>query len=349
MKWAMPKALTEQRGFSIIELMIAILLGGILLGGVLQILASNKQTFRVQTGLARLQENGRYAKFILSNDIRMAGFQGCPKLVNVTPTNLIANPPGNANISNNIAITGLTGTGGTLSPAAPSWLSSNLASGTSIAPDTDVIIIRKASAIGANLATNMANPTSDITITNRITVSPGDLFLIGDCETVDLFKASSGTSGTTITHKTGDDTSDSLSKAYQTDARVYRLQTFAYYIKDTGRDNQLGQPIYALYRQDINGNEEELFDGVENMKVTYGVDTNSDGTADTYQDAAQVQAANNWGSVISTDIALLMSTVENVNPKSQTYSYQGSSVTPSDRMLRRQWDSFIALRNRHSG
>ena len=67
----------NQRGLTLVELMIAMLLGLFLLGGLLQIFISSKQTNRMQEGLSRLQENGRFAMDFMTRDIRLAGFMGC--------------------------------------------------------------------------------------------------------------------------------------------------------------------------------------------------------------------------------------------------------------------------------
>src|SRR3990172_12930451 len=83
----------SQQGLSLVELMVAISVGLILLAGVLQIFISSKQTYRVNDALARLQENGRYAMYLLSKDIRMAGFTGCGSAI---PTvNVIADVDSN--------------------------------------------------------------------------------------------------------------------------------------------------------------------------------------------------------------------------------------------------------------
>ena len=66
-----------QTGMTLIEIMIALLIGVFLLGGVLQIFVGSKQTNRMQEGLSRLQESGRFAMDFLSRDIRMAGSWGC--------------------------------------------------------------------------------------------------------------------------------------------------------------------------------------------------------------------------------------------------------------------------------
>jgi len=70
-----------QGGISVVEIMVSIAISLILLAGVMQIMFTNKQTYRVQEAFARLQENGRFAMDFLAKDIRMAGFIGCGSLV----------------------------------------------------------------------------------------------------------------------------------------------------------------------------------------------------------------------------------------------------------------------------
>lgn len=71
------KTNTNQTGMTLIEIMIALLIGAFLLGGVIEIFIGSKQTYRMQDNLSRLQENGRFAMGFLSEDIRMAGYWAC--------------------------------------------------------------------------------------------------------------------------------------------------------------------------------------------------------------------------------------------------------------------------------
>jgi len=64
----------RQHGLTLVELMIAMVLGLVLVAGAIQLLVSNKQSYRLQDSLSRLQENGRFAIQLLSDDIRMSGF-----------------------------------------------------------------------------------------------------------------------------------------------------------------------------------------------------------------------------------------------------------------------------------
>jgi type IV pilus assembly protein PilW len=76
---------TPQRGFTLIELMIAMLIGVFLMAGVIQIFLSAKQAYRLQENLSRLQENGRFAMDIMTKDIRMAGYSPYECLPKPTP------------------------------------------------------------------------------------------------------------------------------------------------------------------------------------------------------------------------------------------------------------------------
>lgn len=334
------------QGSSLIETLVAIALGSFLLIGALYMFSSSKQAFLSQTGLSRIQENGRYAKFILGNDIRMAGFQGCVSLTDQTPTNILINPADNQTLTMANAIKGYANNGSNFSPALPSWLTRHLATGTQILPESDVLVIRKASAVGASLTKDMVNTDDDIAIHHRISIQNGGIYLIGDCEYTDIFQATAGTTANLIHHKDTANQTNHLSKNYQKDAMVYPLETYAYYLKNTPRRNAAGQIIPALYRQDIMGNEQELVEGVERMNIRYGVDTNNDGGADSYKTASEVEAANQWDKVISVDLALLLNSIEPATDKPQHYTFQGSNITANDKLLRRQWDAFITLRNR---
>lgn len=64
----------HQKGLSLIELLIAMLLGLMLTAGALQMMLSSQQIYQATDTLSRIQENGRFALNFLSKDIRMAGY-----------------------------------------------------------------------------------------------------------------------------------------------------------------------------------------------------------------------------------------------------------------------------------
>ena len=80
----MPSILHKQRsarrgqaGFSLIELMIALILGLIVVAAAGGVFLSNKRVYNATETLGRIQENGRVAFELMSRDIREAGGNPC--------------------------------------------------------------------------------------------------------------------------------------------------------------------------------------------------------------------------------------------------------------------------------
>jgi len=71
------KQVKQQLGMTLIELLIAMLLGAVLITGVVQIFISSKQTNQLLEATARIQENGRFALSFISTDLVNAGFRQC--------------------------------------------------------------------------------------------------------------------------------------------------------------------------------------------------------------------------------------------------------------------------------
>lgn len=330
-----------QRGFSLIELMVAFTISLILLAGVVQIYISSKNTYVVQDGLSRTQENMRFSFEIMSNDIRMVGFSGCGNF-NAGPSGLIlnniVNPPTDAKFEFDDPIGGLNNVGSISYGAI------------SVVPGTDVLIARSASPSSANLVGMLDARNANIQLAdNSLGLQAGDILFITDCENADIFRAtnvSEGAAKTTIAHSNAGNVDNKLSKAYMTDAQILRYQEHTYFVGDTGRTDLAGDPITALFRQTVNG-VEELVEGVEDIQITYGVNTDLDtrNSADTYLDADAI-GATQWRNVVSARIAVLLNTVEAVGAGQQQYTFQGVTTTPTDRRLRRSYTTTIALRNR---
>lgn len=70
---------SDAAGFSLIELMVALVLGLLVAGAALAILQSNQATYRTNEGLNRVQENARIAFELMSRDIRSAGGSACSR------------------------------------------------------------------------------------------------------------------------------------------------------------------------------------------------------------------------------------------------------------------------------
>jgi type IV pilus assembly protein PilW len=112
------------RGFGLIEVMIALVLGLIVVAGIIQIFISTKTTYQTQLAAARIQEDARFVLSKLVQEIRMTGMYGCLKFDNTVSNGAIAAP---VNLDNPILwdpaksqltlVTGDVGTAGT----GPTW------------------------------------------------------------------------------------------------------------------------------------------------------------------------------------------------------------------------------------
>ncbi len=67
-------------GFSLVELMIAMVLGILVMGAAFAVFMSNQNTYRANEGLNRIQESARTAVELMSRDIRAAGGSACSNL-----------------------------------------------------------------------------------------------------------------------------------------------------------------------------------------------------------------------------------------------------------------------------
>lgn len=72
-----PQLPRRQQGLSIIEIMVALVLGALITLGLVQVFTSNSQSFRMNEATARAQEAGRIATDLLSRSIRNARYYGC--------------------------------------------------------------------------------------------------------------------------------------------------------------------------------------------------------------------------------------------------------------------------------
>ncbi len=106
----------RQRGVSLIELMVAMVIGVVLIFGATQVYVNSKNSYGINEGVARMQETARYAMSVMEPDIRLANFWGLLKepsvVVNAAPQTAAPGavaPQAAANVcGNNFAIDVLT-------------------------------------------------------------------------------------------------------------------------------------------------------------------------------------------------------------------------------------------------
>lgn len=352
-----------QAGMSLIELMIAMTLGLVVLGGVATAFLGSKQSYRVNDNLARMQESARYAFDILSKDIRMAGYYGCAGNIS-SPTNTLNNATAHAwdfsrGISGFEAVSAST-----WSPALPDGGSPTYGP-TSGSPvygpsgakgGNDIVTVRGITGSGIRVLDHPGGTppgSADIKITAGSGLRAGDIVMVADCSKAAIFQVTNinaaGSFDNTV-HNTGGthvpgNSIQALGNNYE-GAEVVRISTRTYYVREVLDDGITVTPP-SLYRRVGAETAEKLVEGVEGMQILYGVDTTGDFSVDSYQNADWVETNAQWPNVITAQVNLLVrSPDDRVANAPQTYHFNGANVTATDRRLRQSFSSIITLRNR---
>lgn len=326
---------SQQRGFSLTEILVGMTAGLLLTAGVIQIFVSSKQGYRIQEALSRLQENGRFAMEFISQDARNTGFLGCGGST-ARFANRLNNPDQYAwNFS--VAVEGFEATGASAwTPALDSIIPQPLS-------NRDVLTLRHALGKPVGVINHSAS-SGPLRISANNDLSQSDIAMVSDCIDTAIFEI------TDITNRQITDISNNiieisdlkytkdLGKKYTDKANVVQITTRTYYI----RTGQGGTP--SLYRKQETKPSRELIEGVEDMQILYGEDTDGNQEANSYVTADNVA---NWNNVISLRINLLLQTLENnLASAPQPYTFNGITSTPTDRRLRRVFTTTVNLRNR---
>lgn len=376
----------REQGLSLIELLIALVLGATLATGVTQMYVGTTTTERSQEARLRMQEGGRFAINFLSQEIRMAGYLGCLGSIEGTQVNNILDAPpahfqpewgiqgweagGTApgvanNSANNVAVTATNSgewTTGDANIVMPVF---------NAVPNSDIVRVWGGTGPAGIITTITQGTPPTINAESSVGIAPNDFVLLSDCEQADFAQAcavaADAPPATTslITFSTGCNpgnvgtpTITSVTTVLNP-AEVIRLQGTVFYV---GKRGDVATNPPSLYRAQLNatGNlaaAEELIEGVESMQILYGVNLDQDirSTADAYLTA---DAVTDWQDVISVRISLLMQSIDDGTvPFPQAYVFDGVNYAggaapgalPADNRVRRVFTTTISLRNRALG
>ncbi len=235
----------NQRGLTMIELMIALVIGAVLLIGAVSVYSSSRATYRLNESMARLQENARFALTHMEPDLRLANYWGLTNRADI-----IERRRGQADQLAAIATdcadrwyinvdSPVEGANGTNAPFAGGIDAGNYQAG------SDVLVVRHASADPVTvLDTNRVHLQSDRT--------RGALFL------GDLIPAGFAPPPASVTHT---------------------MIANAYYVAPTSPT--LGNVPSLRRRTLVRGpaiRDEEVIPGVEDLQVQFGIDLDAEGT-----------------------------------------------------------------------
>lgn len=359
---------SRARGFSIIELMIAVTLALIVTAGVMAAFLGSRSSFMTTSGTAAVSDNGRFALDFLQTAVRSAGYMACNtthsqlSLLKPGPSAVYYNygqPLGGYEATNTVSnpftvaappVTADPSTGDWLASSGPAWPGGGLDAALSnkVIKNSDVLVIY--STLRTNqppaIVTNITNGASNFQVLNPYNLANGQLAVIADCAKSMVFQISSvvGTTVSFATSGTPGNTASSFPVSFQVGAQVTPVDTTVYYI-GKGADGD-----GALFSYDLNATStftaSELVSDIENMQVLYGVDTTGTQTVAEYLPA---QSVVDFNSVMSVKIAVLAASQPGAVPKptvAQTYTLLGNTVTaPIDTRSRQVFEITVSTRN----
>jgi len=334
----------HQRGISLVEILVSLVISLFLLGGIVQVYVADKATYKFTDSLSRIQENGRFAMDVMTEDLRMAGFWGCA----------IFDPDDTEALVNNLDVDSAD-----YDPLLHDFVAQSAIQGTENdglnGSDSFTLRGSKPSQFNVKQPYNVAISDSvHVTATNSI--EAGDIVMVSNCRGADVFQITSTANSVNadqiaLVHTTGSGSPGNynpdsckgggnlhcLSQTYGSDAALFEMQMVTYTIAAGAS----GEP--ALWRSE-NGTNVELVEGVEEMQVLYGIDDDNDNYANQYVASDAVPDMND---VIAVRFMLLVRSEDAfVAEGQQTYTFNGNIVNPVDRRLRQVFTTTIALRNR---
>lgn len=356
----------RETGFSLVELMVALVLSLVLLAGALSILYSSKLTNTENDRLSRLQEAGRTVVELMLRDARAAGYPGCSRPVfgdefangllagasSPTPTPTQLASPWNFSIP----VYGFNATGGAWLPALDTtWVPGDST------PGSDVVMIRTTrqglpvfrttAAVTNTAAALQVERPSGATLPANTATAGSTSMIISDCSGAATFMATGFTAGSattaTIAHAVGagsfGNSDDDLARGgFGIGSLVMPIQTVIYYVRNS---NTAGVGP-TLWQRIGNAAPQELVQGVENLQLSFGVDTDDDMLVNEYRVAS---AVTDWSDVVSMSLAVLVRSPEEagVERDNRTYNLLGTNVGPfNDRRHRAVFTTTVVLRNR---
>lgn len=326
---------SRQAGLTLIEMMTALVIGSVLMAGLAQVFVASRQSYKLSESLGYQQVSGRLTLYVLTEDLRRAGYWG-----------------GNADVAMFI--------GGSVAPITPDATNFNSCPTASTAWAT--MLTQRVFGLDDSASAYACIPNSgagaytkgDVVVArfaNPDAVQPAEM------DPGTLYIRTSLFDGRVFAG--ADEASNVV--APKGPVRAYALQSKAYFVGDSGKTCD-GEVIPALHMVTLNGNgapqTQDLVSGVEDIQVQFGFDSDGDGVPNQYLDSNLVGATQwNWpgrnqnNTIVSARV-WVMARAECPDPtytNDVTYTYAdkvgGAAFVPNDHFRRQLYSATIALRN----
>jgi type IV pilus assembly protein PilW len=328
-------------GFTLIELMVAMLLGLIVIAGVTSVFLANQQVYRSNSALNDVQENSRMSFELMADNIREAGLLGCSN--NGQVANVLTDSGTDWYANWSYALVGY----GTGTAAANPALTVGTAVGNQV-KGTDSLMILSATDIGLSVNTQAAN-TFTLNGTNNDLVA-NTIMIVCDPYQATLFRASSYTPSATnpvVGFAVGSTTNCSTGLAYPTvctpggsaytyaaNSPIATLSGGVWYL-GCNSANCAGTSLYLATVNTATNTVtfQEMVRGVTVMNITYNVANSTS--------FVPASAVTNWSAVNAVQVNLTVQQSSGANAGAYTGTNSANAAP-----IQRTYTFTSAVRNR---
>ncbi len=343
-----------QRGFTLVELMVAMTIGVILIGAVIEVYLAQTKTYRTSSSQAGIQNAENAIAALVTPVIRAAGFVGCSTTQQTLVSNLNpGGPPPLGALASPSLLSGYeANVTGTLSIAqdnaandstAAHWTPSLDASLLGqVETGSDVLVVLGAAPGSRPVAvTAVGAGGTSMTVQDATGLAAGQIAAVSDCNSATIFQIT-GVAGFTLSYAAGAGALANVAATFPvaTNNLLIPIQQTAIYVAQ----GQGGQSVLTLATYSAGAwTASPLVPGVETMQVQYGIGSN--GVVSQYVLANAVTAAT---PVYSVRMGFLIEgqagTAGAANPTQ--FTVLGTTVNvPQDTRQRRVYEMTINLRN----
>lgn len=338
----------RQAGLSLVELMVALAISMIILVGLVYVFATSNRTYLDLNRAGQQIENGRFAVQLLTDDLSLAGFFGRFATPLTVPA-LLPDPCETSDMAALRAATALPVQG----YDAPATSPLTCIAAANHVPGTDILIVRRAD--------------TQIAAGNSATIPGGSLvaaqvYMQANADPANsanpLIAVATGTPQAIFTFK---------NKDVANFAPIRKYHVHIYFVAPcsipagggsvcTGANDDGGAPIPTLKRLELTVDSTgatldmylvPLVEGIENLQVDYGIDTDGDGVPNGVYVTSPAAMAD-WGNVMAVRINLLARNTEASPGYTDNKTYDmgiAGPVTPGGAFKRHVYNAVIRVVN----
>lgn len=307
------------KGYTLVECLVALTLNLLIMAMLLEFVLIAQRLYLKQQGMARLQENARLVHYILNHAVKTGRSSGLTRwdtrmpIRDMTRSDTVQSVTG---MQWGVSIKALK-----KSPSNPKRLFQIHRSGTDI--------LRCHSVTQPHVAQfSLERGQPILTLAEPLKLKDKDMIALSDCEQADILEYQAPQYCKERTHwvkalPLSQEVTEHYIHRSHNHLVIGHLKSCLYFIGDTQRVNQLGEPIYALYEHVANGKISERVEGVEELQIAYGIHTKSQ------VQFVPLEAVTDWREVVAIQFKVCLSSIE------------PALITSSGNMTLRQWWEYV--------